>query len=133
MNCATCFENDFTEKFVKLRSCPTFFGFDYTEKFVKKMSHCGVYMIFWKISVKTTSLVKSLLQNWFHEIILKWYKTLVHYVTPQCKCSTCLLLSSFHGKNSWVWILIVYCMNCFGFVFTEKFVKSRSLQQLALK
>lgn len=46
MNCATCFENDFTEKFVKLRSCPTFFGFDYTEKFVKKMSHCGVYMIF---------------------------------------------------------------------------------------
>ena len=29
---------------------------------------------FWKISVKTISLVTNLLYNWFHEIIIKWYK-----------------------------------------------------------
>ena len=28
---------------------------------------------FWKISVKTISLKKGLLYNWFHEIIFKWY------------------------------------------------------------
>ena len=42
--------------------------------------HCGFYEIFvhittfGKISVKTIPLVKSLLYNWFHEIIFKWYK-----------------------------------------------------------
>ena len=35
-------------------------------------------MTFWKISVKTISLVKSLLYNWFHEIIFNWYKNLVN-------------------------------------------------------
>ena len=38
---------------------------------------------FWKISVKTISLVKSLLYNWFHEIIFKWYKKFVNS-TVQC-------------------------------------------------
>jgi len=44
--------------------------------------------IFWKISVKTTSLVKRLLQNWFHEIILKWYKNFVNSIMCwACRCS----------------------------------------------
>ena len=34
--------------------------------------------IFWKISVKTTSSVKSLLYNWFHEMNFKWYKNFVN-------------------------------------------------------
>ena len=33
---------------------------------------------FWKISVKTISLVNSFLNNWFHEMIFKWYKNNVN-------------------------------------------------------
>ena len=64
---------------------------------------------FWKISVKTISLVNSLLNNWFHEIIFKWYKNLVnstvcnisvksmHYV-PQ----NAIKLKNFREINSFV-------------------------------
>ena len=41
---------------------------------------------FWKISVKTISLVKSLLYNWFHEIIFKWYKNLVNSTMCHTHC-----------------------------------------------
>ena len=49
----------------------------------KSFTHCGFYEIFVsrlfeKISVKTMSLVKSLLYNWFHEIIFKWSNNLVN-------------------------------------------------------
>ena len=40
--------------------------------------------IFWKISVKTTSSVKSLLYNWFHEINFKWYKNFVNSTLWRC-------------------------------------------------
>ena len=40
------------------------------------VKHC--ITIFWKISVKTTSSVKSLLYNWFHEINFKWYKNFLN-------------------------------------------------------
>ena len=50
-------------------------------KKVCKSAHCTLWslqnfciIVFWKNSVKTVSLVKSLLYNWFHEIFLKWYK-----------------------------------------------------------
>ena len=33
---------------------------------------------FWKISVKTTFSVKSLLYNWFHEINFKWYNNFIN-------------------------------------------------------
>ena len=41
-------------------------------------------MSVWRISVKAISFVKSLICNWFHEIIFKWYKNLVNSTEWQC-------------------------------------------------
>ena len=67
---------------------------DFTENLndtkTMKFPHCTVCTLwilrnfcittFWKISVKTISLVKNLQCNLFDEIIFKWYKNLVNSI-----------------------------------------------------